>query len=143
MVLDKAEVLEWYDDWVVRSVSWQTRVPAVIILKEYMRKKNYVRYTKENVFLRDGFNCVYCGVQLDKKSATIDHVIPASLGGATNFENTVTSCHKCNSVKGDDIRIFPEYYPVKPTFSYLIEQRKKLKFDLHHPSWATYLGVNQ
>lgn len=32
MVLEKADVLEWYDDWVVRSARWETRVPAVLLL---------------------------------------------------------------------------------------------------------------
>ena len=32
--LDKVTVLEWYDDWMVHSASWETRVPAVIMLKE-------------------------------------------------------------------------------------------------------------
>ena len=35
LVTDKATVIEWYDDWVVRSEKWSTQVPAVMILKEY------------------------------------------------------------------------------------------------------------
>ena len=38
MVLDKAVVLEWHDNWIVHSASWETQVPAVIMLKEYMKK---------------------------------------------------------------------------------------------------------
>ena len=33
MCLDKAHVLEWYDNWIVHSVNWSTQVPAVIMLK--------------------------------------------------------------------------------------------------------------
>ena len=40
MVLEKAEVLEWYDDWVVHSAHWETRVPAVLMLKEYQKPKH-------------------------------------------------------------------------------------------------------
>ena len=36
--LDKVTVLDWYDDWIVRSASWETRVPAVIMMKEMMRR---------------------------------------------------------------------------------------------------------
>jgi hypothetical protein len=35
--LDKVTVLEWYDDWIVRSENWETRVPAVIMLKKMMK----------------------------------------------------------------------------------------------------------
>jgi hypothetical protein len=33
LVLDKATVLEWHDDWIVRSARWETRVPSVIIVR--------------------------------------------------------------------------------------------------------------
>ena len=29
LILDRVTVLEWYDDWVVSSPSWETAVPAV------------------------------------------------------------------------------------------------------------------
>jgi len=57
LVSDKATVLEWYDDWIVHSATWETRVPAVMILKEYQKKKVSVRFSKQNVFLRDLFTC--------------------------------------------------------------------------------------
>ena len=31
--MDRVTVLDWYDDWVVSSPSWETRVPAVIMVK--------------------------------------------------------------------------------------------------------------
>ena len=40
IVLDKVEVLEWHDDWVVHSARWSTRVPAVIMLHEYQKPKS-------------------------------------------------------------------------------------------------------
>ena len=55
MCLDKAHVLEWYDNWVVHSARWETRVPAVIMLREYMKPKTSIRFSKQNVFLRDGY----------------------------------------------------------------------------------------
>ena len=32
--MDKVVVLDWYDDWMVSSPSWETRVPAVVMLKQ-------------------------------------------------------------------------------------------------------------
>ena len=89
MVTEKAIVLEWYEDWIVHSEKWSTPVPAVMILKEYQKKKTAVRFSKHNVFLRDGYTCQYCGDDVTRKSATLDHVLPASHGGKTTFENTV------------------------------------------------------
>lgn len=142
MVLDKAHVLEWYDNWIVHSVNWSTPVPAVIMLKEFMKKKTTVRFSKQNVFLRDNYQCAYCSITVTKKTATLDHVLPTSMGGKTTFENTVTACMDCNSKKGNDHRIKPKRMPIKPNYFHLVEQRKKHPFELSHPSWAEYLGLN-
>jgi 5-methylcytosine-specific restriction endonuclease McrA len=143
MVLDKAHVLEWHDDWIVHSASWETRVPAVIILREYMKPKTSIRYSKQNVFLRDGYRCAYCETEVTKRTATLDHVLPTSHGGKTTFENTVTACGPCNARKGNNKKIVPKFKPYKPNYFQLIEKRRRMEFDLAHPSWAAYLGVDQ
>ena len=139
LVTDKAIVLEWYDDWTVHSEKWSTQVPAVMILKEYQKKKTAVRFSKHNVFLRDGYECQYCGEDVSRKTATLDHVLPVSHGGKTTFENTVCACANCNANKGNDKKIVPKVKPIKPTYFQLADKRKKMKWDLGHPSWAPYL----
>jgi len=139
MVLDKATVLDWYDDWIVHSQSWETKVPAVMILKEYEKRKTTIRFSKHNVFLRDGYVCQYCGDSVSRGTATLDHVLPTSHGGKTTFENTVTACGPCNANKGNDKKIVPKSKPFKPTYFQLVEKRKKMKWDHQHPSWANYL----
>ena len=139
LVLDKATVLEWHDDWIVHSANWETRVPAVMILKEYQKKKTSVRFSKQNVFLRDLFKCQYCGTDVTGKTATLDHVLPTSHGGKTTYENCVCACARCNANKGNDKKIVPKIKPFKPTYFQLVDKRKKMKFDLRHPSWAAYL----
>lgn len=139
MVLDKATVLDWYDDWTVHSQNWETKVPSVMILKEYEKRKTAIRYSKHNVFLRDGYVCQYCGDDVSRKTATLDHVLPVSHGGKTTFENTVTACGPCNANKGNDKKIVPKNKPFKPTYFQLVEKRKKMAWDLPHPAWANYL----
>lgn len=139
LVTDKGTVLEWYDDWVVRSARWQTNVPAVMILKEYQKKKTVVRFSKQNVFLRDEYKCQYCGVNVTHRTATLDHVLPQSHGGKSVWDNTVCSCSLCNSKKGNNKRIVPEKAPWKPTYWHLVDKRKKLGWELIHPSWKDYL----
>jgi len=139
IVLEKATVLEFYEDWVVHSATWETRVPAVMILREYEKRKTSIRFSKQNVFLRDGYECQYCGDSVTGRTATLDHVLPTSHGGKTTFENTVCACANCNANKGNNKKIVPKFKPLKPTYFQLIDKRKKLKFDLRHPSWAVYL----
>jgi len=142
LVLEKATPLEWHDRWIVHSERWQTQVPAVLILKEFEKIRPVVRYSKQNVFLRDGYICQYCGVSLDKHTATLDHVVPVSHGGKSTFENSTTACHSCNANKGNNHKIRPTKKPVRPTYYQLVEQRKKFPFPLDHHSWADYLGIN-
>jgi 5-methylcytosine-specific restriction endonuclease McrA len=139
MVLDKAVPLEYYDDWIVHSANWETKVPSVMILRDYEKRKTSVRYSKHNVFLRDGYVCQYCETPVTRSTATLDHVLPVSHGGKSTFENATTACADCNANKGNNKKIVPKTKPYKPNYFQLVEKRKKLKWDLQHPAWANYL----
>lgn len=141
MVLEKAVVLSWYDNWVVHSATWETPVPSVLMLTEYMKPKSAIRYSKQNVFLRDGYNCQYCGTAVNKRTATLDHVLPVSHGGKTTFENTVCACGTCNANKGNNKKIVPKHKPHKPTYWELVQRRRQMPFDVKHPDWKMYLGI--
>jgi 5-methylcytosine-specific restriction endonuclease McrA len=138
MWLDRVAVLEWYDDWVVRSPSWETKVPAVMMVKDYVRKSTYPRFSKYNVTLRDKFTCQYCTKPVALSNVTMDHVYPVSMGGSTCWENIVASCMKCNTTKGSKL-IKPRREPYKPTYYELANIRKQLPFDIKHPSWENYI----
>jgi len=139
MVLEKARVIEYYDHWIVHSASWQTQVPAVMMLTEYMKPKTGVRFSKSNVFLRDLYQCQYCGDQLQKRICTLDHVTPLSRGGRTVWENSVTACGPCNSAKGPDTKMKPRTRPYKPDYWELVNKRRQLEFQVKHPSWLDYV----
>lgn len=143
MVLEKAVVLSWYDNWVVHSATWETPVPSVLILTEYMKPKSTIRYSKQNVFLRDGYTCQYCGTDVSKRTATLDHVLPVSHGGKTTFENTVCACGTCNANKGNNKKIVPKHKPHKPTYWELVQRRRQMPFDVKHPDWKMYLGITE
>ena len=139
LLMDKVHVLDWYDDWIVHSPSWETKVPAVIMLKKQMRRYTNPRYSKFNVMLRDMFTCQYCMITLPKKELTIDHVVPISKGGANNFENVVAACKPCNHGKGDSLTPRPRTVPHRPDYWELVSNRKKLDFEIKHQSWCNYL----
>jgi len=52
------------------------------------------------VFERDEYKCRYCGKQLTRFSATLDHLHPVSEGGDNSFVNLTTACLHCNSRRG-------------------------------------------
>jgi 5-methylcytosine-specific restriction endonuclease McrA len=140
LVTDKASVLEWHTGWIVHSVNWSTPVPAVMMLREYQKKKTAVRFSKQNVFLRDQYRCQYCGIDIQKRYATLDHVLPISHGGKSIWENCVCACGDCNSRKGNNQQIKPKIAPRKPSYYELVEKRRKMSWDLQHPSWIDYIN---
>jgi hypothetical protein len=49
------------------------------------------------VYERDGYLCHYCGKQLTRLTATLDHVEPIAEGGDNSIDNLVTACLDCNA----------------------------------------------
>lgn len=140
LVLERVTVLEWYDDWIISSPSWETKVPAVVIVKDYIKKSTSVRFSKYNVFLRDQFTCLYCNEQLPHRNkCTVDHIIPISKGGRNVWENCVTACGPCNVEKGDKLGRQPLREPYRPTYYDLIKNKELLQLKIKHDSWHNYI----
>jgi 5-methylcytosine-specific restriction endonuclease McrA len=102
--LGHANAVEYYDDWEVHSPSTSMAVPAVMVSTTYIKKKQNIRYSRQNLLLRDNFTCQYCQQHLNSWDLTVDHVIPRVKGGKTRWENIVASCYICNSIKGHQIK---------------------------------------
>jgi 5-methylcytosine-specific restriction endonuclease McrA len=141
MVLDKADVLMWHESWIVHSANWETPVPSVIMLREYMKARQTVRFSRANVYLRDDCKCQYCGVYVERKDATLDHVLPVSQGGKTTWENTVNACAPCNASKADKTKGWkPRAKPYKPDFYELVNKRKKQGFhNVRFEEWLQFI----
>lgn len=95
--LERVTILAEYDE-VVRSQRAEIRIPSVVVLKEFVRPKKRVAFTRFNLFLRDEFRCQYCG---SRGELTFDHVVPRSKGGITSWENVVAACAPCNLKKAN------------------------------------------
>lgn len=65
-----------------------------------MSRKSLSKRTRFEIFKRDGFQCVYCGVTPDRAILRVDHVQPVAEGGGDEPENLVTACFDCNAGKG-------------------------------------------
>lgn len=75
--------------------------PSIIRVFKYVKQNIHkVPLTRENVYRRDNFECVYCGCS-NNKTLTLDHVIPQSKGGKDTWDNLVTACKKCNGEKSN------------------------------------------
>lgn len=86
----------------IKSSSGLIKMPKVIILANYNNiPKKRPRFTSKNIWERDNSTCQYTGKKLSHSEGNIDHVIPKSRGGKTDWSNCVL-CHKdVNSKKGN------------------------------------------
>ena len=99
-ITGRAEVVDEYEDKLVRTVSTSFKLPKVLRLFQTHKLSQNVKFTRMNVFYRDHFQCQYCAIKLPTTELTFDHVIPVSQNGATSWENVVTCCKACNTKKG-------------------------------------------
>lgn len=97
-------------------------VPLVLRLVRYVKiawRGRGPRYSKRRLLERDKHSCGYCG----KPANTVDHVVPRSRGGLSEWTNAVASCLKCNHKKRNRT---PE------------EAGMKLKFKPYEPTWYEF-----
>jgi 5-methylcytosine-specific restriction endonuclease McrA len=136
----RVSIIEAYDTWVIRSPSVAMRVPAVAMVRDYVRPDYRVRLTKYTIKLRDDFTCQYCGQRFEAADLTIDHVVPVCLGGPTAWTNCVAACTPCNQTKAHRTGVRPRRQPARPSFGRMLELRRGHPLEIGHPSWLPYLG---
>ena len=137
--LDRVDIIAEYDE-IVRSPSMTLKIPSVVVLKDYVKPRKRVAFTRFNLFLRDEFRCQYCG---SKGELTFDHVVPRASGGITSWENVVAACAPCNLRKGSkSLRragMSLRKTPRQPGASELMNTGRKFPPGHLHESWMDYL----
>lgn len=99
---DWARIVPEEDEPFVQAVRFRLRVPEVLVLQGYDRvPTSAVTFSRRNLFKRDHYVCQYCGAQPGTEELTVDHVVPRSRGGASNWTNCVLACTVCNKRKAD------------------------------------------
>ncbi|MEM9080979.1 MAG: HNH endonuclease [Verrucomicrobiota bacterium] len=128
-------------DEVIHTVRVALRVPKIIVLAAYDRlPRKEVKFTRQNVFLRDKFTCQYCRKVFQEKDLNLDHVIPRDKGGKTTWENIVTSCIRCNTRKANKLpheaNMLLSREPARPKWRPLFGMKSECRI---HQSWDQFL----
>lgn len=131
-----------WDD-VIHSTKLTIRVPTVVIAKNFhkMPMKTWKgKPSKEAIYVRDGGRCQYTGKLLDRKNATIDHILPKSRGGGDEWTNLALTSKEINSKKGNalnneiGLRLIRQPITPKPVpISQLIKE-------VRHPDWSLFIN---
>jgi 5-methylcytosine-specific restriction endonuclease McrA len=110
LLKQKAELVE-RSTWELRSEHTTLPRPMVIRLVSYVpvpRDTHKRKITRRAVFARDHWTCQYCG---SRSNLTVDHVIPRSKGGSSDWTNIVASCAPCNRRKSDHLPHVANMHP--------------------------------
>jgi 5-methylcytosine-specific restriction endonuclease McrA len=137
--LERVNILAEYDR-AVHSPSFEMKLPSVVSLKTYVKPARHPAFTRFNVFLRDAFECQYCG---DPEDLTFDHVVPRAHGGRTTWDNVITACAPCNLQKGGrtprQAAMRLRTLPHQPSVNELRNNGRRFPPNYLHDSWIDYL----
>jgi 5-methylcytosine-specific restriction endonuclease McrA len=112
LLKEKAEVIEGGASELRSELTSMVR-PLVIRLLAFVklpRDRHRRKITRRAVFARDDWTCQYCGA---RTGLTVDHVIPRSKGGSSDWSNIVACCAPCNRRKGDRLPKQANMHPAR------------------------------
>jgi len=140
LLKEKAEVIEASLERRLRAERATFPYPLVIRLVTYVPIPRFFNLplSRRSLLSRDSYMCQYCGAA--DKPLTMDHVVPKSKGGKTEWTNVVAACVACNRKKGNklpaEIKMFPHNAPTKPAYIavVLLGQAKG------NETWARYIN---
>ena len=86
----------------IHTPHFRIAIPDVITLRSFDGlPKSEVKFTRRNIYEHYGYKCTYCGFKFATSELNLEHVIPRSRGGKTDWANVVTACIPCNLKKGN------------------------------------------
>ncbi len=118
----------------IQGVGGDFDIPSVMRLRRYISvPRRGARWSRKAVLQRDGFQCIYCGVEAGQRRKgitikrgdfTVDHIIPRSRGGRSTWSNTACACPDCNNRKANrtphEANMAMRWEPKMPRVNYLI-----------------------
>ena len=131
------------DSQIIRTITYKVRIPRIILLFIYDRiPPRKVRFTRRNVYTRDGNRCQYCGKKFRSDDLNLDHVIPTSRGGKDSWHNVVCSCVPCNLRKGNkslvEVGMSLVRRPIRPNWKSFV----KCNFaEISEENWKDFLDL--
>ena len=127
------------NDLFVQTVSRKIKIPKIIILSKFDKvPKKRPRFSQKNIWIRDNFTCQYTGKKLRPGEGNIDHIVPKSRGGSTDWSNCVLACKKVNAKKANatpeeaGLRLLKKPEPPKelPVYHYITNKHSIKEWDI-------------
>lgn len=129
------------EDDCIGTPSRRVRAPRVIIAVKFNKVPlKRPRLTMRHLRERDGGRCAYTERLLKPEECSMEHVVPRSKGGATEWKNVVLADKRINNIRGNrslkeaglTLKIQPKVPGAKPFHESL---KSRLKF----PEWEFFV----
>jgi len=97
---DISQEMSAHSSGFIHTPSFKIAIPEVILLRFYDELPPMdIKFTRKNIYEHYKHRCCYCGKKKTTSELNLEHVIPISRGGATDWLNVVISCVPCNLKK--------------------------------------------
>ena len=112
-ILGKDHMIPYrWNDWVnlpfdsdcdyIKTINGGIKIPKIIVLCNFDKVPiKRPKFSSTGIWNRDNGICQYTGRKLSKNEGNVDHVIPKSRGGRSNWDNCVLSHKDINAKKAN------------------------------------------
>jgi 5-methylcytosine-specific restriction endonuclease McrA len=112
-ILGKDHMIPYrWKDWVnlpfdsdcdyIKTINGGIKIPKIIVLCNFDKVPiKRPKFSSTGIWNRDNGICQYTGRKLSKNEGNVDHVIPKSRGGRSNWDNCVLSHKDINAKKAN------------------------------------------
>jgi 5-methylcytosine-specific restriction endonuclease McrA len=153
-VLGKDHMIPYrWKDWVnlpfdsdcdyIKTINGGIKIPKIIVLCNFDKVPiKRPKFSSTGIWNRDNGICQYTGRKLSKNEGNVDHVIPKSRGGRSNWDNCVLSHKDINAKKADRT---PEEAGLKLLKKPTIPKHLPISFYIKNkhniPEWDIFLKI--
>ena len=138
---DWLELPAWDQDDVIRTPTRLVRAPRVIIAVQFDKVPlKRPRLTLNHLRERDNHRCAYTQRILKPDECSMEHVVPKSKGGATEWKNVVLADKRINNIRGnrtlEEAGLTLKIKPHEPTAKSFHET---VRANLTFPEWEFFV----
>jgi 5-methylcytosine-specific restriction endonuclease McrA len=129
----------------IGTPSRKVRVPRVIIAVKFNKVPlKRPRLTMRHLRERDGGRCAYTERLLKPEECSMEHVVPRSKGGSTEWKNVVLADKRINNLRGNrSLKEAGLTLKIQPTVPRAKPFHESIRHQLKFPEWEFFVKRGQ
>jgi hypothetical protein len=133
------------EDDFIQTLHGNILIPRVVITNRYKKlRKTRIGLNNRNLARSSNYRCAYTGQHVPFEEGSLDHVLPQSRGGKTEWSNAAWTSKKLNNKKADKTPeeaglTLQKPLPKKENFEILPSQKIKMEHGIRFKAWSPFL----